>query len=237
MGVNVSNEEVVASWLCGDDQSMNFRTPVVVSLPIVKEFVYDAKRRGFAASDVKMTLPDQTSVYSYRPFGEPRFAGMIYADIYGGNTVEGGQESVTIDLVLRWRNQYYGGTHERFWDLETNAGGIRNLDDTLRAIGPRFSEVVSAFLKEALMHLPPEFPVRGPSMFRATEVQFEDARFGGEWIYTNMWEALPLFDNEDPFAAYTGQERISLNGTEVYWHAYQGGFVRDKYFPLILRSS
>lgn len=213
---------------------MNFNTPVVVSLPVLKEFVCEAKRRAFASTDMKTTLPDQTSVYSYRPFGERKFAGMIYADMYGGNTIEGGQESVTIDLVLRWRNQYYGGTKTQFWDVANKARAVEEFDSTLVATGPRFPEVVSRFLKQALMNMPLEFPVRGPHEFRASEVEFEGARFCGEWMYTNSWKAMPLFDTEDPFASYVGQERISLNGIEVYWHAYHGGLVRDKYFPLVV---
>jgi hypothetical protein len=216
---------------------MNFGTPVIVSLPLLKEFVYEAKQRGYAVSDIKTTLPDQTSVYSYRPFGEPRFAGMIYADTYGGNTIEGGQESVTIDLVLRWRNQYYGGTKERFWDVARNVRAVKDIGSSLLATGPRFPEVVSRFLKQALLNMPLEFPVRGPREFRASEVEFEGARFQGEWVYTNTWESVPLFDTEDPFASYVGQERISVNGTEVHWHAYHGGVVQDRYFPLVLRPA
>ena len=87
------------------------------------------------------------------------------------------------------------------------------------------------------MNLPLEFPVRGPRLFSATEVMFEKARFGGEWVYNNDWKGVPLFDTDDPFVSYVGQERILLNGTEVYWHAYQGGFVRDKYFPCVLARS
>jgi hypothetical protein len=216
---------------------MNFKTPVLVSLPLLKEFVCEAKRRAFASTDMKTTLPDQTSVYSYRPFAEPRFPGMIYVDTYGGNTIEGGQESVTIDLVLRWRNQYYGGTKASFWDVARNARAAEDLDDTLLATGPRFPEIVSRFLKQALLNMPPEFPVRGPREFRASEIEFEGTRFCGEWTYTNIWEPVPLFDTQDPFASYVGQERISVNGMEVYWHAYHGGLVRDKYFPLVLRST
>lgn len=213
---------------------MNFKTPVEVSLSLVKEFVYQAKQRGFAATDTKTTLPDQTTVYSYRPFSKPRFGGMIYADIYRGNTIEGGQESVTIDLVLRWRNQYYGGTKEPYWDLTRYPDNVKDLDGALLEIGPEFPQVVSAFLKQGLIRLPSEFPVRGPQEFRASEVEFEGRRFSGEWVYVNNWGRVPLFDTEDPFASYSGEERISLNGTEVYWHAYHGGLVRDKYFPFIL---
>lgn len=214
---------------------MNFKTDIIVSLPLIKAFVYEAKQHGFAATDTKTSLLDQTSAYSYRPFADARFAGMIYADIYNGNTIEGGQESVTIDLVLRWRNQYYGGTSCRFWNIGASNHGLQKLNAAFGKIGPRFPEVVSAFLKQALMRLPLEFPVRGPREYRAVEVKFEGAQFSGDWLYTNTWQAVPLFDTDDPFASYVGHERISLNRTDIYWHAYQGGIVRDKYFPLILQ--
>jgi len=215
---------------------MNFNTPVAISLPRLKEFVYEAKRRAFASTDKKTTLTDQASVYSYRPFGESRFKGMIYADIYNGNTIEGGHESVTVDLVLRWRNQYYGGTKIDFWDLSSNASAPDKFSDIPKAIGQRFPELVSRFLKQALMNMPLEFPVRGPREFRSKKVEFEGIRCSGDWVYRNNWGNVRLYNTDDPFAAYVGQERISLNGTDVYWHAYHGGLVRDKYFPLVTES-
>jgi len=161
---------------------------------------------------------------------------MIYTDMYGGNTVEGGQESVPIDLVLRWRNQYDGGTNSRFWDTQRTTDVLKGIDSALLGVGSLFPEIVSAFLKQALMHLPPEFPVRGPSTYHCPKVKFENAYFQGDWTYTNVWQCVPLFDTEDPFASYAGQERISLNGTDVYWHAYHGGLVRGKYFPLSVQT-
>jgi len=215
---------------------MNFNTLSIVSLPLLKEFVYEAKRQAFAATDVKSTLPDQTSVYSHRPFNEPRFAGMIYCDTYSGNTIEGGQESVTIDLVLRWRNQYYGGTVSDFWNTSINELAKTHFNRTAVKTGMRFPELVSAFLKQALQNTPVDFPVRGPQLYRAEGVVFENTSHCGEWEYVNEWKAIRLFDTEDPFASYAGQERIYLNGIEVYWHAYHGGLIRDKYFPLLIAA-
>jgi hypothetical protein len=216
---------------------MNFKTPVGISLPLLKEFVYEAKLRTFASTDVKTTLSDQTSVYSYRPFNDPRFAGMIYVDMYSGNTIEGGQESVTIDLVLRWRNQYYGGMKMEFWDLTKNAYAVEKFDSDLVATGPRFPEVVGRFHKQALLNMPREFPVRGPHEFRINEVEFEGVRLRGEWEYTNSWKSVRLFDIEDPFVSFVGEERILVNGIEVFWHAYHGGLVHDKYFPAVVQRT
>ena len=213
----------------------NFKIPVSVSLPLLKEFVYEAKRRAFAFTDDKTTLPDQTSVYSYRPFSSEKYPGMIYADMYSGNTIEGGQESVTIDLVLRWRNQYYGGTKAAFWDLAKSPISGMISDPIFAQVGSRFPEVVSCFLKMALMNMTKDFPVRGPLRFRSEEVDFEGIKVRGEWLYTNTWKGVSLYDNEDPFTSYSGEEKILYNGIEVYWHAYHGGLIRDKYFPLMVQ--
>ena len=212
---------------------MNFKEVARLSLENLKSFVYEAKQEGFVSTDIKTTLPDQTSVYSYRPFSDSRFPSMIYADTYNGNTIEGGQESVTVDLVLRWRNQYYGGTAEPFWSgsLQTIGEGL-GLHVTLH--GQVVPQVVSAFLKQALSRLPREFPVRGPREFRSSSVEFEGDSYSGEWLYTNEWDGLSLFEDPDPFLSYVGRERISLNDIEVYSHSYQGGLVRDKYFPFVL---
>lgn len=211
---------------------MNFRRTVPVSLSLLKAFVYEAKQHGFAIADEKTTLTDQTSVYSYRPFKHPRFGGMIYTDMYNGNTIEHGQESVSIDLIIRWRNQYYGGTKRELWNLEERIA--RDFGEDFVGIGDEFPEVVSAFLKMALRAMPLEFPVRGPREFKAYKVEYEGKSFHGEWLYVNLWKPLPLWEEEDPFVAYKGEEYIFLNGVKAYWHVYHGGLVRDKYFPFTL---
>jgi hypothetical protein len=213
---------------------MNFRTQIPISLQLLKEYIITAKRSGFAATDNKTTLPDQTSVYSYRDFSNQRFAGLIYTDMYNGNSIECGQESITIDLIQRWRNQYYGGILEHFWNVSENKLFEQQFDNSILTIGSRFPEVVSTFLKMALFNLPEEFPVRGPHLFQVPEVNFEGISIHGEWKYINEWKLVPLFNSSDPFSSFIGQERIFLNGMEIYIHAYQGGLIRDKYFPFIL---
>ena len=80
-----------------------------------------------------------------------------------------------------------------------------------------------------------DFPVRGPTEFQADEVEFEGKTYRARWRYSNEWSTVPLFKLEDPFAAFVGQERIFVDGVEVYWHAYHGGLIRDKYFPSVLQ--
>lgn len=210
---------------------MNFGSETQISLGVLKEFVYEAKQAGFASTDLKTTLPDQSSVYSYRPFSDDRFRGMIYTDHYVGNTVEAGQESVSIDLALRWRNQYYGGTFISYWDLTKQEGIVHAWGRQWELVGPQFPEIVSQVLKMALLRLPLDFPVRGPKLCEVESVEFEGEKYEGEWKYTNNWKGLTINGSEDPFSAFSGMERIYLNGVEVYSHVYQGGLIRDKYFP------
>lgn len=214
---------------------MNFGTPVTISLNLIRDFVYQAKRKGFAGAEKKTTLTDQSSVYSYRPFESARFAGMIYTDQYNGNTAERGHESVSIDLVTRWSNQYFGGTLEAFLGKD---GCVTLKDPDVQSLiavgGSETPQVVTEFLKSALMRMNEHFPVRGPSKYRATEVLYGGLRFGGDWVYENQWKAVPLHGTCDPFASYIGQERILLNGIQLYWHVYHGGLILDKYFPFVL---
>lgn len=211
---------------------MNFKTNIPVSISLLKEFVYEAKKQSFAKTDDKTTLTNQTSVYSFRPFNSQKFKGMIYTDMFNGNTIEGGQESVSIDLSLRWINHYYGGTKISFWDISRTDININldKLDDT------RFPEVITSFLKQALLRMPDDFPVRGPKQYSTENVAFENNIIEGDWQYNNRWKSIPTFNLTDPFASFVGEESIKYNGIEVYWHAYHGGLIRDKYFPIIIEK-
>lgn len=90
------------------------------------------------------------------------------------------------------------------------------------------------FLKMALLQLPLDFPVRGPHYFQAKQVDFEGVSYYGDWEYENNWKSIPIYQSDDPFSAFQGEECIRCNGIVIYWHGYQGGFLRDKYFPIIL---
>jgi len=211
---------------------MNFKTTTPVSVSLLKEFVYEAKKQSFAKTENKTILANQTSVYSYRPYWLDKFSAMIYTDMYNGNTIEGGQEFVSIDLCIRWINQYYGGTKISFWDTSklTNDNQLKKIKKD------KFPKYVSSFLKKALLELPIEFPVRGPKRYITTEVIYEDNTINGDWEYKNEWKHVPIFNSTDPFISFVGEESITFNGIEVYWHAYHGGLIRDKYYPLIIEK-
>ncbi len=208
----------------------NFKNQTEVSISHVKNFVYKAKKETFAATDNKASMTNQSSLLSFRAFNNNEFPGMIYNDEYSGNTVEAGQETVSVDLINVWRNQYYGGSFFQYWD-GSRVGELK-LKSKLTIDYLPF--ITIEFLKQALLQLPLDFPVRGPRFFTLDRVVFNGEVYEGRWEYENNWNRIPIYNTEDPFAAFHGEEFIRCNGTIIYWHGYHGGFLRDKYFPIIL---
>ncbi len=203
---------------------MNFNNGIIIDIDLLKEFVYTSKMKAFAASASKTSLTDQTSLFSFRDFDSKIFGGYIYNDRYNGNIVEGGQESVSVDLSIIWRNQYYGGT---IFNSYPQRSEITNMK--------LWSKFVTAFLKQALLKAPMEFPIRGPRMFNVPSVTIDGIDVKGDWKYLNTWEQLNLYDSKDPFVAFRGYEKIQLNDKEIFWHTYHGGLVCDKFFQFKLK--
>lgn len=208
----------------------NFKQITEVSISQVKNFILKAKRATFAGTDKKVSMTNQSSILSYRGFNDEEFRGMIYNDEYSGNTVEAGRETISIDLCNIWRNQYYGGSFIKYWN------GVDDLRIKSDKVIDYLPFITIEFLKQSLLQLPSEFPVRGPHYFSAEGVNFEGDTYFGKWEYINEWKGVPLFDTDDPFAAFQGEETIRCNNTTIYWHGYHGGFLRDKYFPIILKK-
>jgi len=214
---------------------MIFKQEMSISLGILKRFIYNAKSETFAKTSEKDFLPNQTSVLSYRDFDNSLFEGMIYTDMYNGNFIECGQEIVSLNLAAIWCNQYYGGIVAEYWDLS---------DKIKREMKKNFSMLQSdkllyltlVFLKQALLNMPLEFPVRGPKKHFANSVNFENQTYSGEWMYKNEWKKSSIFSCDDPFLSFVGEESIYYNGVEIYWHAYHGGIIRDKYFPALIND-
>jgi hypothetical protein len=207
---------------------MNFNRKISISIKDLKGFIYDAKMLTFADTNNKTFLSNNTSVYSYRQFkSEKEFSGFIYTDEYNGNIVEGGQETVSYDLCPIWRNQYYGGALSFF----------ESASDLEKFVSEKhfMSNIITAFLKQALRSAPKDFPIRGPKIYKANIATYDEFSATGEWEYQNDWDVLPLFihkHNVDAFESYKGFEKIFFNGKQVYWHAYHGGLIFDKYFPI-----
>ena len=214
---------------------MNFKKEEPVNLSLVKEFVYEAKIKAFAGSGNKITMNNQNSIYSFRGYGDekydgnPLFAGMIYTDEYSGNTVEAGTETVSINLGNVWRNQYFGGSYVSWW-ADADKLGIK----TTKKI-TYLPFVTTAFLKQALMQLSVDFPVRGPRYHNSDVVIYNEICYFANWEYENQWKGIPVYEIDDPFAAFQGEEIIRCNGKTIYWHGYQGGFLRNKYYPIVLK--
>lgn len=217
---------------------MSFKTPSPISIQLIKEFVFYSKKNAFASSGSKVTLTNQSSVFSVRGYGDENysgdkcFSGLIYNDEYSGNTVEAGQETVSSNLCNIWRNQYYGGSFLPFW----TGANVSELKITSMQEIHYLPFITVEFLKQALTQLPKSFPVRGPEYFQADAVEYEGNLYYGKWEYQNHWKRIPIFNSLDPFAAFQGEETIMCNGIPIYWHGYQGGFLRDKYYPIILEN-
>jgi hypothetical protein len=147
-------------------------------------FLVEAKRRTYAAQGDEAGV-DPPLVPGSRQL-EYRDLEWLYRDIYFGMAAFSGQETVSHEEVPVWAMVYAGGL----------------LPDAARP--PR---EVYAFLRRALLHVPPGRPYRGPSSFA-----------DGDFSYGNQWEGGP--------ERFRGVERIALSGRPVYELVYAGGFLR-----------
>lgn len=204
---------------------MNFENNRITDIERLKAFLYKAKSNTFAANATKISLTDQTSVFSFRCFDDETFGEYIYNDKYSGNIVDGGQESISIDLAMIWCNQYYGGTRYNSIPYEK---GVKDLK--------MWSKFITTFLKQALMQTPESFPLRGPEKFHCKRITVENLEVSGDWEYINKWSSVPLFESDDPFASFRGFETIKFNDAEIFWHSYHGGLIIDKFFPICIKK-
>jgi hypothetical protein len=147
-------------------------------------FLVEAKRRTYAAQG------DEASVSA--PFIpgskqlEYRDLAWLYRDIYFGMLAFVGQETVSHDEIPVWAMVYGGGMLPQ------------------AAVPPRG---VYAFLRRALLAVPPDRPYRGPGAFQDPP-----------YAYGNQWDGTP--------ERFRGVERISLDGRPVYELVYAGGLLR-----------
>lgn len=132
----------------------------ILSIEDIIDFVYRSKLKGFAKTDKKTSLNDQSSIYSNRELP------WCYTDHYRGNTVERGTEEVTYNLMSVWTMQYRGGYLEQFWDI---------------------SEELGPALKFALRKMPKEFPARGPRELIFDDHDVSDLIIKGKFRYINEW--------------------------------------------------
>lgn len=147
-------------------------------------FLVEAKRRTYAAqggeAGVSPPLIPGSRQLEYRDLA------WLYRDIYFGMLAFVGQETVFHDEIPVWAMVYGGGMLPQ------------------AAVPPR---EVYAFLRRALLAVPPDRPYRGPGAFQAPP-----------YVYGNQWEGTP--------ERFRGVERISLDGRPVYELVYAGGLLR-----------
>jgi hypothetical protein len=150
------------------------------------DFLVEAKRRTYAGLDDDATVTAPLLRGSRQlDHSAPPFA---YRDIYFGMGFFVGQETVSIDDQVVWSMAYSGGAKD---DITDSA--------VLRAI--------YAFLRRALSAVEPALPFRGPTVFRADELSYENNVVG-------------------TIARFHGTERISQSDRELYELHYSGGLLR-----------
>lgn len=86
-----------------------------------------------------------------------------------------------------------------------------------------YAEVLSSFLKEALLRSPAEFPARGPEEFSMDGISYEGKSIDGKLLYLNQ--------TVGNIGHFVGKEFIYWKNNLVFYHDYVGGTVRNKYFP------
>lgn len=106
---------------------------------------------------------------------------LLYIDSYLGGERFAGEEAVWREGVPVWSMNYAG-----------------------RVTGQPFS---GDFLKEALSHVEPDTPFRGPARYRQGEYAYE-CRMEGDFHW------------------FQGSERISFQGNAVYECVFHGGLIR-----------
>lgn len=145
----------------------------------LKQFLIEANKAGYAGGEEKKWLKETDGSTTIR-FEEGEW--QLNDNFFGGEPY-GGRTIVFYKNKPIWIMTYYGWVVE---GTETNS--------------------VYQILKEALMHMPKDYPFRGPEEYKQ-----------GEFVYTNSWEG--------DVNRFSGQEQIVQNGKLVYEAHYLGGFV------------
>lgn len=145
----------------------------------LRQFLVDANAAGYAGGDEKQWLkePDGSTTIVFEREGWRSHDNFFGGEPYGGRTV------VFHEGKPVWMMVYYGWVVA---DLEANS--------------------VYDILRKALMQMPEDCPLRGPT-------EFNDASF----TYTNSWNG-----HIDSFA---GQEQIRQHERIIYEAGYAGGWV------------
>lgn len=109
-----------------------------------------------------------------------REGDMMYIDSYLGGSRFAGEEALWVRNIPVWSMNYAG-----------------------RVTGPGFN---GDFLKEALRHVAPDMPYRGPARY-----------VSGDYVYT--------CEVTGDFAWFQGHERVTRQGLEIYECYFHGGLI------------
>jgi len=145
----------------------------------LNEFIVAASTLGYAAGNQKQwkkEADESTSIFF-------ESGPWNYHDNFFGGEPYGGRSVIFYDSKPVWMMVYYGLVVD---STKTNE--------------------IYRFLRNALKHIPPEYPFRGPRTY--TEY---------DYIYTNTWTG-----NLENFS---GEEKISYHEREIYFAKYLGGLV------------
>jgi hypothetical protein len=154
----------------------------MVNLKALRQFLIDSNKAGYAGGEEKKWIKesDQSTSIPFKKYPWRSHDNFFGGEPYGGRTVVSYKEKPV------WMIVYYGWVEE----------GIEN-------------NLVYGILKSALMHMPSEYPFRGPKEF--TE---------GEFVYTNVWQG--------ELKRFFGEENITRKGKPLYKANYIGGLVDQK---------
>jgi hypothetical protein len=155
----------------------------VAFLVVAKQCTYAAQ--GGAGAAVTALLPGSRQL-------EYRDGQLSYRDVYFGNEYFAGQETVYYEAIPVWSMVYSGGA------LKSVPRSAHSAVDVAQ---------VYAFLQDALLHAPVEYPYRGP-------VSWEQ----GHLIYSN--------EIHGDLERFWGMETINYQDVAVYQLHYSGGVLR-----------
>lgn len=152
--------------------------PLEVNKDELRQFLYKAKIRTYASGIEQNVAGLREYSHDYHYEDSPYH----YHDSYVGNEIFSGQEVVTINSQPIWALSYQG-----------------------RVLDRNFS---SKFLKEALFHVTPERPFKGPVHFQKGASVYHCQIDGSlEWV--------------------TGREEVYFNEEKVYELVFHGGIVKE----------
>ena len=154
----------------------------MINLELLRQFLIDSNKAGYAGGQEKKWIkePDGSTSIPFEKYPWRSHDNFFGGEPYGGRIIVFYKEKPV------WMMVYYGWVEE---GIENNA--------------------VYGVLRNALMHMPNEYPFRGPKEF-----------IEGKFVYTNVWHG--------EFKRFAGEEAIAQKGNLVYKANYMGGLVDQK---------